>query len=252
MGAETFARGRKRVDDEAARAFGASRSAMATHATLMETLARAVRASAARAGAEAADEDDAGRRRGNEGETKTNEDARRRASDGGAVRRAIGSGFATVVTKKRSRRAERAGKASETRTALGAPLGESKASRDATGGALTAARLRARLAVVSRGMARGMRVRADVGKVLAAAARGAREGRRETSDGAPRARARGRRHAVDVVAVESIGFESAHRGGDSRGDGRGDRLIRDAKRGVRARRDPRGALRYLFLIETKF
>jgi hypothetical protein len=171
MGAETFARGRKRVDDEAARAFGASRSAMATHATLMETLARAVRASAARAGAEAADEDDAGRRRGNEGETKTNEDARRRASDGGAVRRAIGSGFATVVTKKRSRRAERAGKASETRTALGAPLGESKASRDATGGALTAARLRARLAVVSRGMARGMRVRADVGKVLAAAAR---------------------------------------------------------------------------------
>jgi hypothetical protein len=190
MGAETFARGRKRVDDEAARAFGASRSAMATHATLRETLARAVRASAARAGAEAADEDDAGRRRGNEGETKTNEDARRRASDGGAVRRAIGSGFATVVTKKRSRRAERAGKASETRTALGAPLGESKASRDAAGGALAATRLRARLAVVSRGTARGMRVRADVGKVLAAAARArARDVARRATARLERARA---------------------------------------------------------------
>ena len=148
FGVEAFARGRARVDDEAAAALGGDEDAMATHATLMATLERAVRASAARA----RDEDEDARRRARErererdDETTTRETTRRATSDDGATRRAIGSGFATVTTKKRSRRAGRGGRASETRTALGAPLGESKASRDAAGGALAATRLRARLA----------------------------------------------------------------------------------------------------------
>jgi len=192
FGVEAFARGRARVDDEAAAALGGDEDAMATHATLMATLERAVRASAARA----RDEDEDARRRARErererdDETTTRETTRRATSDDGATRRAIGSGFATVTTKKRSRRAGRGGRASETRTALGAPLGESKASRDAAGGALAATRLRARLAVVSRGTARGMRVRADVGKVLAAAARArARDVARRATARLERARA---------------------------------------------------------------
>ena len=252
MGAETFARGRKRVDDEAARAFGASRSAMATHATLMETLA-------ARGARERGASGRGGCGRGRRGTTTRergrDEDERRRAETRERWRRGAtsdrerirdGGDEETEPTGGESGEGER--DADGAGRAAGRIESESRRhGRSAHGGAIA----REISGGESRDGARNAGARGR-GESFGGGGEGAREGRRETSDGAPRARARGRRHAVDVVAVESIGFESAHRGGDSRGDGRGDRLIRDAKRGVRARRDPRGVLRYLFLIETKF
>ena len=164
FGVEAFARGRARVDDEAAAALGGDEDAMATHATLMATLERAVRASAARA----RDEDEDARRRARErererdDETTTRETTRRATSDDGATRRAIGSGFATVTTKKRSRRAGRGGR------------GE----RDADGARRAAGRIE------SESRRRGRRARGD------AIAREISGG--ESRDGARDAGARGR------------------------------------------------------------
>lgn len=173
---------RERVDACAIAAFGNDSRSMALHEMFLATLggvmeAARAQAAATRALANAAREarEARERREGREGrEGRPSVETEEEKGSSMARARRVEATVATTTSeveakRKRARRPKSSTGARGARTASGAPLGETRAMRVAAGGALTAARLRARaLAMCSK---EGIKVRADAAKLFGSACR---------------------------------------------------------------------------------
>ena len=171
---------RERVDACAIAAFGDDARSMALHEMFLATLGGVMEAARAQAvatravanaaaaanAARAATERREGRGAGASVETSANGSKTVRARGGEAT---VATTSEAEAKKKRARRPKASTGARGARTASGAPLGETREIRAATGGALTATRLRARArAVCSK---EGIKVRADATKLFGSACR---------------------------------------------------------------------------------